>query len=264
MGGHGSSSGLKNTNTSNQSVASSADDFNLMSFFPELFEQGVSGDIPTSDELKALSGGKPDINSTAMTQAEWQAKYDSQNPNQAQKSASYEYTKDTKTSTGFSPAQNMNYKIDTGKALTPKEQAMLDGMTSMASPLGKDTTLHRGAHKDALAQLGVTSWAGWSESHLKQALVGAQWDKKSLTSTSFDEKKSPFLHGPLSGGREVIFRIHAAGSTNATAVNPSQAEVVLGPNTHWQITDASFTGKYAYPAAGGTYKQIVLDVDVWQ
>lgn len=227
-------------------------------------ETSQGGGVPSAGELKAASGGKPDIKATPMTQAEWQAKYDSQNPTQAQKSASYEYTKSTTTSTGFSPAQNLNYALDTGKPLTKKEQAMLDGMSSMATPLGKDTVLHRGAHKDALSQLGVTDWSGWSETQLKQALVGAQWDKKSLTSTSYDPKKSPFLQGPKSGGREVIFRIHAAGSTKAIAVNPSQAEIVLGQGTHWQITDAAFTGKWAYPAAGGSYKQIVIDVDVWQ
>ena len=253
MGGHGGGSGYGKGGTGPSPTTA----FSAM-------DSQSGGGVLTGQELKAMSGGKPDINATAMTQSEWEAKYNAQNPNQAQKSASYEYTKSTTTSSGFSPAQDMNYALDTGKPLTPKQQAMFDGMTSMATPLGKDTILHRGAHKDALAQLGVTDWSGWSETQLRQALVGAQWDKHSLTSTSYDEHKSPFLHGPLSGGREVIFRIHAAGSTKATACNPSQAEVVLGPNTHWQITDAAFTGKWVHPQAGGSYRQIVLDVDVWQ
>ena len=220
--------------------------------------------VPTKSELSEMSGGKPEINATKFTQAEWQAKYDAQKPTQAQKSAAYDYTYPYAGPSGFSPSQDMNYKLDTGKSLTPKEQNMLNGMTEMATPLGHDSILHRGAHADALAQLGVSNWNNWSEAKLKQSLVGAQWDKKSLTSTSYDQKKSPFITGPQSGGREVLFRIHAAGSTKATAVNPQQAEVVLGQNTHWQITDASFTGKWAYPKAGGSYKQIVIDVDVWQ
>lgn len=147
--------------------------------------------------------------------------------------------------------------------MNAKEKAMLKGMNEMAAPLGKDTILHRGAHAGALADLGVTNWNNFSDKQLKQAFVGASWQKASLTSTSYDYDKSPFLSGPAAGGREVIFRIHASGKVNATAVNPSQAEVVLGQNTNWQITNASFTGKWAYPKAGGAYKQIVLDVDVW-
>ena len=265
MGGHGGSSGYSKGGGLGIQVGAGPD-ISLSDFLSQNAANvaQAGGGIPSSADLKQMSGGKPDIDAKAMTSKEFMDKYNAQNPNQAQKSASFEYTKSTTTSTGFSPSQNMNYKLDTGGKLTSKEQAMLDGMNSMAKPLGKDTILHRGAHKDALAQLGVTSWNGMSESQLKQALVGAQWDKKSLTSTSYDEKKSPFLSGPKSGGREVIFRIHAAGSTNATAVNPSQAEIVLGQNTHWQITDASFTGKWAHPAAGGSYKQIVIDVDVWQ
>lgn len=224
---------------------------------------GFEGVAIAEQPNAAQGGGKPSINATAMSEAEWQAKYDAQNPNATQKSASYDYTYPYATSTGYSPSQNMNYKLDTGQPLNAKEKAMLKGMNEMATPLGKDTILHRGAHAGALADLGVSDWSGMSPSQLKDSLVGASWQKASLTSTSYDYDKSPFLSGPAAGGREVIFRIHAAGSVKATAVNPSQAEVVLGQNTHWQITDANFTGKWAYPKAGGAYKQIILDVDVW-
>lgn len=253
MGGHGGSSGYsKSGGGISPTTAFSA------------MDSAQGGGIPTSEELEAMSGGKPEIHATAMTEAEWKSKYDAQNPTQKQKSAVYDYTYPYAGPSGFSPSQDMNYALDKGIPLTPKQQAMFDGMTQLATPLGKDTVLHRGAHAGALEQLGIGDWSGMSESQLKSALVGAQWDKKSLTSTSYDYSKSPFLSGPKSGGREVIFRIHAAGSTTATACNPSQAEVVLGPNTHWQITDAAFTGKWAHPQGGGSYKQIVIDVDVWQ
>lgn len=230
----------------------------------------ADGDAPKKATSKAkpeeTGGGKPSIDAKPFTQAEWQAKYDAQNPNQEQKQASYDYTYPWAGPSGFSPSQDMNYKLDTGQPLTAKEQNMFDGMTQMATPLGHDSILHRGAHAGALEQLGIGDWNNMSDAELKQALVGAQWDKKSLTSTSYDFDASPFLSGPQAGGREVVFRIHAAGSTKATAVNPAQAEVVLGPNTHWQITDAAFTGKTAKPQATWpkVWKQIVIDVDVWQ
>lgn len=266
MGGHGGSSGFSKNGGQGIQVGAgpdiSLDDF--MNQNAANLSQGADG-VPSASDLKAMSGGKPDMNPTAFTQSDWQAHYDSKNPNQSQKKASYDYTYPYAGPSGFSPSQDMNYKLDKGLKLTAKEQNMYDGMTAMASPLGHDSILHRGAHAGALEQLGVTSWNNMSETQLKQALVGAQWDKKSLTSTSFDYDSSPFLgDGPAAGGREVVFRIHAAGSTMATCVNKQQAEVVLGPNTHWQITDAAFTGEWAYPKAGGSYKQIVLDVDVWQ
>lgn len=269
MGGHGGSSGYSKGGAQigvNASLTGSAG--------PAGSEIGVNAgvtnavsEVPSKADLKAMSGGKPDINPTQFTKADWQSHYDAQNPNQDQKKAAYDYTYPYAGPSGFSPSQDMNYKLDKGMKLTPKEQNMYDGMTAMASPLGHDSILHRGAHAGALEQLGIGDWNGMSESQLKQALVGAQWQKKSLTSTSYDFDHSPFLgDGPAAGGREVIFRIHAAGSTKATCVNPSQTEVVLGPNTHWQITNAAFTGQTAQPQATWPkkWKQIVIDVDVWQ
>lgn len=270
MGGHGGSSGYKNTNKTDQSQSQS-DAFNLLEEFdkmyPGWFSQDLAQDeVPTSQQLKEMSGGKPDIDPTPFTKAEWQQHYDAQNPNSSQKKAAADYIYPYAGASGFSPSQNMNYKLDKGKKLTQKEQNMYDGMTAMSAPLGHDSILHRGAHAGALEQLGISDWNNMSEAQLKASLVGAQWDKKSLTSTSYDYDSSPFLSGPKAGGREVIFRIHAAGSTKATCVNPSQSEVVLGPNTHWQITNAAFTGKTAQPQATWPkkWKQIVIDVDVWQ
>lgn len=211
-------------------------------------------------------GGRPSINATNMTTSEYMARYNAQNPNSAQKSASYDYTDPRPTATGYSPSQNMNYKLDTGQRLTAKEQRMLDGMEQMQRPLGKDTILHRGAHQDVLQALGVQNYDRMSQSQLQQAVVGRTWTSKSLTSTSYDKGKSPFLSGPQAGGREVILRIHAAGSTKATMVNPSQAEVVLGRGTNFQVTGAKFTGQRAHPRANyrsGGWPVVQLDIDVW-
>lgn len=212
-------------------------------------------------------GGKPQINATNMTKSEFMAKYNGNNPNRAQKSASYDYTDPRVTSTGYAKSQNMNWKLDTGQRLTSKEQAMLDGMEQMQRPLGKDTVLHRGAHQNILQALGVSNYDKMSQTQLRQSLVGRQWTSKSLTSTSYDYNSSPFLGtGPVAGGREVVMRIHAAGSVKATCVNPSQAEVVLGRGTNWQITDAKFTGGTANPKVNGRRKTmpvVMLDIDVW-
>lgn len=212
-------------------------------------------------------GGKPQINATDMTKAEFMARYNGNNPNQFQKSASYDYTDPRATNTGYAKSQNMNYKLDTGQRLTAQEQRMLDGMEQMQKPLGKDTILHRGAHQNVLEALGVQGYDRMSQSQLQQALVGKQWDSKSLTSTSYDYNSSPFLgSGYMAGGREVVMKINAAGSVKATCVNPSQAEVVLGRGTTWQITGARFTGQTANPKVNGVRRRmpvVQLDIDVW-
>lgn len=211
-------------------------------------------------------GGKPTINATAMTTKEFMDGYNAQNPNRAQKSASYDYTDARPTSTGYSPSQNMNYKLDTGQRLTAKEQRMLDGMEQMQQPLAHDTTLYRGAHKNVLESLGIQNYDTLSPSQLKQALVGKEWTTKSLSSTSYDYNSSPFLSGPLAGGREVIMNISAAKGTKVTRVNPSQAEVVVARNTNWRIVDAKFTGGTANPRATyrpGGWPVVQLDIEVW-
>lgn len=209
-------------------------------------------------------GGKPTINATAMSDQEFMAAYKAQNPTQAQKSASYDYTDPRATSTGYSPSQNMNYKLDTGQRLTAKEQRMLDGMEEMQAPLAHDTILHRGAHQGVLQALGVQNYDRMTQSQLQQALVGREWTTKSLSSTSYDRKKSPFLSGPQAGGREVVMRINAAKGTMVTRVNPSQAEIVVGRNTNWRVTGVRFTGATAYPRASMRPLPVVeLEIDVW-
>ena len=233
--------------------------------------QGASGAASSTQGAPAQatrqSGGRPTINATAMTDQEFNAAYRAQNPTQAQKSASFDYTDNRATSTGYSPSQNMNYKLDTGQRLTAKEQRMLDGMEQMQAPLEHDTVLHRGAHQGVLVALGVTNYDQMTQAQLQQALVGRQWTSKSLSSTSYDRKKSPFLSGPQAGGREVVMRINAAKGTSATRVNPSQAEVVLGRNTTWQITGVRFTGATANPRANrrpGGWPVVELEIEVWQ
>lgn len=224
---------------------------------------GVNASV-TSAAAQVAQGGKPTINAKAMSDTEFMRAYKAQNPTQAQKSASYDYTDPRATNTGYSPSQNMNYKLDTGQRLTSKEQRMLDGMEQMQAPLAHDTVLHRGAHQNVLQALGVNNYDSMSQSQLSKALVGREWTTKSLTSTSYDKKKSPFLSGPVAGGREVIMKINAAKGTMATRVNPSQAEVVIGRNTNWRVTGVRFTGATAHPRASMRSMPVVeLEVDVW-
>lgn len=264
MGGRSRSSGSGGSGGSrigvNASVTGSAG--------PAGSQIGVNASVTSaaggSGTQAAPQGGKPTINATAMSTQEFMQGYNAQNPTQAQKSASYDYTSARATSTGYSMSQNMNYKLDTGQRLTSREQRMLDGMEQMQAPLAHDTVLHRGAHQNVLEALGVQNYYNMSQSQLQRALVGREWTTKSLSSTSYSKSKSPFLSGPLAGGREVVMKINAAKGTMATRVNPSQAEVVIGRNTNWRVTGVRYTGSSAYPrGAGRSFPVVELEIDVW-
>lgn len=219
-------------------------------------------------QQQAQQGGRPTIKATTLSDKDYNDAYNAQNPNRAQKSASYDYTYPySRDGTGFSPSQTMNYKLDTGQRLTAKEQKMLDGMEQMAAPLKHDTVLYRGAHQNVLENLGIKNYDKMTQAQLQQALVGASWDTKSLSSTSYSKSKSPFLSGPLAGGREVVMKINVAKGTKATMVNPSQAEVVIGRNSHWEVTGVRFTGARANPRTNrkaGGWPVVELEIDVWQ
>ena len=160
--------------------------------------------------------------------------------------------------------QNMNYKLATGQRRTSREQRLPGGMEQMQAPLAHATVLHRGAHQNVLEALGVQNYYNMSQSQLQRALVGREWTTKSLSSTSYSKSKSPFLSGPLAGGREVVMKINAAKGTMATRVNPSQAEVVIGRNTNWRVTGVRYTGSSAYPrGAGRSFPVVELEIDVW-
>lgn len=226
---------------------------------------GASGGAGGASDGTA-DGGKPTINATAMSDSEFMSRYNAQNPTQAQKGAAYDYTSPNATATGYSLSQNMNYKLDTGQRLTAKEQRCLTGMEQMAKPLGRDTTLYRGAHQNVLEALGVSNYDQLSQGQLKKALVGREWTSKSLTSTSYSKSKSPFLSGPLAGGREVVMNIKASKKAKATMVNPSQAEVVLGRGTNFRVTNVRYTGARAYPRASSNwngYPVVELTVEAW-
>lgn len=182
--------------------------------------------------------------------------------------ANQDYINPTQTSTGFGFAQNVNYALESGTAiskLSPRAQRMVAGLDKLMGPIGHETTLYRGDHDDFITRhFGIKNPGQMSDAQLRKALVGKSWTAKGFTSTSHDKAKSPFLPGGmLGGGREVQLTIHTSKSLKMAMVQQSQAEVALGRGTQFKITGVRHTGRTAYPRAGGAKKVIEIIVEAW-
>lgn len=206
------------------------------------------------------------INAAQVTAAQAKAIADEQEDNMTidQVLASKQYISAAITPNGYSMSQNLNWKLENDQQLNANERFVDDNLTAAMHPLGSDMMLYRGAHSDLIDALGVKNYQQMTDAQLANALVGASWQSKSFTSTSYDKSKNPFLTGNMAGGREVVMNIHAAGQAQGLFVNKRQAEVVLKKGTNFEITGARFTGNTRYPRTSTRgMREIELDIEVW-
>ena len=175
------------------------------------------------------------------------------------------YVSDATDSQGFSFSQNLNYKLDNGIKLNANEQFMADMLGNGMREIGKDTVLVRAAHDDILKTLGVKDYTKYSDTQLKQMLVGKQLVTTSYTSYSYDESKNPFMPGqPNGGGREVKMITKAAANTKMFFGAKSQAEVVTNVGTNLKITNVYYDGTRATPRLRrNSVPRIVIEFEAW-
>jgi len=174
------------------------------------------------------------------------------------------YTDPNPNHGGYAISQSMNHALNNNGKLTKQQQDMADQLDRIMVPIGKETYLYRANHDGFLLRQGLDPQQIPNTKALKKALVGATWTEKGFSSTSHDTAKNPFWAGNyMGGGREVLMRIHTAAGAKAALVQSSQAEVLLARGTKYRITDAKFTGGWAYPQKGGRKKIIEIDVEVW-
>ena len=139
-------------------------------------------------------------------------------------------------------------------------------MDKAMHPLGRDSTLQRGAHDDMLRQgFGISDYSKLSEQQLQSRLVGQTFTNTSLMSTSYDIQKNPFLGkgSGVSGGREVVYNIKAGKNTNVLFGAKSQSEIVIGKGTNFRITGVRYTGVTATPKGRGSMPQIEIDIETY-
>lgn len=161
---------------------------------------------------------------------------------------------------GYSMSQNLNHKLNNGLKLNANEKFMDKYLQQGMHDIGKDVVLYRGAHDDFLKQLGISNYQSMTEAQLQKSLVGAQYQTKSFTSTSYDKNKNPFYVGANSGGREIEMVIQAPSSTKMVFGAKSQSEIILNKNTKYEVTGVRYTGRTATPRNSSNKK--VLEVQV--
>ena len=186
-------------------------------------------------------------------------------------------------------SQSMNYLLDNGVDLNNiKNQTELNkinrqlgtnfSMNDIASmaytdnymsrathSIGKDVILQRGAHDRIVQQLGISDYTKLNNTQLQKKLVGQTFTTTSYMSTSYDQKKNPFLSSSsgVSGGREVVLNIKAGKNTKMILGAHSQSEVVLDKGTNFRITSVKYTGATATPRGGRAKPQIMLDIETY-
>ena len=179
-----------------------------------------------------------------------------------------QYGRADQQANGFSRAQNLNNKLETGGKLDQTEKKMVKYMDLAMQPLKSDTMLIRGDHaihpsgSGLMQRLGVANYQNMTPAQLNAALVGKTFTEQKYLSTSYDVTKNVFLSGNQSGGRSLVWNIKAKAGTKFVQARTDQAEYVLARGGQYKITGARFTGGTAYPRQGGPLKQIVIDVEV--
>lgn len=181
------------------------------------------------------------------------------------------YTTDdsSKNASGYNKAQELNNKLMTGAALDQTEQMMVRGLDAGMKPIGADTTLWRADHaitstgSGLMERLGLSNYQSMTPAQLNAAVAGMEWTEGKYLSTSYSKTASPFIGGSQSGGRSVIWKIRAPGSTMMIEGDTKQAEYILARGGRYKATAARFTGKTVSPRAYfGSLKQIEIDVDI--
>ena len=185
-----------------------------------------------------------------------------------------QYGRDDQQANGFSRSQNLNNKLMDSQGnianagLDQTEKKMVKYMDNAMHPLKSDTLLIRGDHaihpsgSGLMQRLGVANYQSMTPAQLSAALVGKTWTEHKYLSTSYDVTKNVFLNGNQSGGRSLVWNIKAKSGTNYVQARTDQAEYVLARGGQYKITGARFTGATVNPRAGGSIKQIVIDVEV--
>lgn len=179
---------------------------------------------------------------------------------------------------GHSMSQSMNWHLKNGADFhkdTPKSlkvsandfasmQYTDDYLQRGMHTIGKDIVLQRGAHVDDLADFGITTTRGYSEAQLKKMLIGQHATPKAYMSTSYDIKSNPFLGNGsgVSGGREVVYEVHAHKDVQCMLGAKKQTELILNKGQGYTIKDVEFTGVIATPRKTGSMPQIKIVIEM--
>lgn len=155
----------------------------------------------------------------------------------------------------YSMSQNLNYNMAHGLPLTPNQQYVMEGLMDGMHNLGQNLILNRYDHpgfiNTLLSKVGLgKNYQNYTESQLKNALVGTQFGENKFLSTSYND----FRHAPVNNPfTDRAVKITYKAKANVQALMPGNGtggqlgEVILAPSkgANMKIVDIKYTGKMA-------------------
>ena len=183
----------------------------------------------------------------------------------------------TESGSLYSMSQNLNYALANGQKLTANQQYVYDGMMAGMHNLGYNVYLYRYDHSSMINKLlsdaGLNgSYENYSETQLKQALVGRTYQENKLLSTSYNNFKNCSDPSTFTSRAVKITYLTPAktqvlmpGDAQSNARNRNfYGEVVMSPVNQYKLKDVKFNGKKARRQGTQSYTlpQIELIVEV--
>lgn len=178
----------------------------------------------------------------------------------------------------YSMSQNMNHALATGQKLNANQQYVNNHLMSAMHNLGYNTNLTRYDHApmidNLLASAGLNKgYQSYSETQLKNALVGMKYGERKFISTSYNDfKNAPASTSNVFQSRAVKITYKAKAGVQAMMPGNGPGgqigEILLAPSggtPNFKILDVKFTGKSARQKQTQSYNmkqvEIVVEVD---
>lgn len=268
MGGRGSSSRISTLSTASFSTGSGGVVTSLT----------VDGAVPNqvATNLQALRNNNANFSDTDSADYHqlYNGKqyYSNQSLSIDQRVATMNYLSDQPAPGSlYSMSQNMNYKLNNGLKLNANEQYTYNNLQSAMHNLGYNLTLSRYDHEGAINSLlsanGVKgSYDSFSESQLKSALVGTQFQTKSLLSTSYNDFSKVGSNPFTSRAVKVVYNAKAKTQAMMPGNGPggNLGEIILSNKNTFKVVDVKFDGRQARQKGTQSYtaKGVTLYIDV--
>lgn len=174
----------------------------------------------------------------------------------------------------YSISQNLNWNLKNGINLTANQQYMSDVLSDAMHNLGYNLNLYRYDHdgftQRLLQQVGASStdYEKFTDTQLKNMLVGVQFGEAGFVSTSYNNFKNAPSGNPFTD-REIKIVYKAPAKTQAFmpgdgVVNGRKnqlGEIILDKNQQYRITNVRFTGKMGRNKASYK-KQIEFEIEI--
>lgn len=172
----------------------------------------------------------------------------------------------------YSPSQNLNTALATGKKLTAQQQYVNDVLNDNMHNLGYNLNLQRYDHETfingLLQQAGVNSaYHRMSEAQLKKALVGTSYTENRFLSTSYNDfKNAPNAQAFKTRAVRLEYRAKAGTQALMPGNGPGGqlGEILLKPGQSYRVADVKFSGGSARQKGTQSYNlpQVTLVVEV--